>query len=117
MKKFFAVFLAVCLMAEAYAGPQDAYDKTTDWKKIGWMQKGMEATKGMLNDPDSAKFRGVYFHQGADGAPMTCGEVNSKNGFGGYAGFQKFVSAGSTDLTLLERQAEDFSAIWKRFCR
>jgi hypothetical protein len=43
-----------------------------------------------LKDPDSAQFRyGPY-----DIFPelkLACGEVNSKNSFGGYTGFQRFV--------------------------
>lgn len=117
MKCILVAIAAFGLVSVAYAGPQDAYDKTTDGKKIGWMQKGMEAAKAKLKDPSSAQFRGVYFNQGADGIPMTCGEVNSKNSFGGYGGFQKFVSAGKSDLTFLEEQVADFSTVWNRFCQ
>jgi hypothetical protein len=45
-----------------------------------------------LRDPASAQWRGVYIAHGADGKTRVCGEVNSKNGYGGYAGFQPFVS-------------------------
>ncbi|MBV5329429.1 MAG: hypothetical protein JZU65_17695 [Chlorobium sp.] len=117
MKKILMTIAALWLVTAAYAGPQDAYDKTMDGKKIGWMQKGMEATKAKLKDPSSAKFRGVYFHQGADGIPMTCGEVNSKNSFGGYGGFHRFFSAGKSDLTFLEEQVADFSTVWNQFCQ
>ena len=117
MKRIFVALAALGLVSVAHAGPQDAYDKTTDGKKIGWMQKGMEATKAKLKDPSSAQFRGVYFHQGANGIPMTCGEVNSKNSFGGYGGYQKFVSAGKADLTFLQKQVADFSTVWSRFCQ
>lgn len=64
----------------------------------------VEATKkevlGMLKDPDSAKFRKVevkdHHWKSPDGKyfveiKAVCGEVNSKNGFGGYAGFSPFV--------------------------
>ncbi|WP_373988114.1 hypothetical protein [Duganella sp. BuS-21] len=40
-----------------------------------------------LSDPESAKFRSIGFN------PKTktlCGEVNAKNSFGGYSGFQWF---------------------------
>lgn len=117
MKIILMAIMALGIVTTAYAETQDAYDKTTDGKKIGWMQKGMEATKSKLKDPSSAKFQGVYFHQGADSIPMTCGEVNSKNSFGGYGGFQRFVSAGKADLTFLEEQVADFPTIWNRFCQ
>jgi len=49
---------------------------------------------------------------------MTCGEVNSKNSFGGYGGFQKFVSAGRAELTFLSEQMTDgdFVEVWNRMC-
>jgi len=100
-----------------FASTEDSYDKTTDAKKIGWMDRGKNAAKAKLKDPSSAKFRKVYFHKGVDGIPVTCGEVNSKNGFGGYGGYQKFVSAGKSELTFLQEQVADFSSVWNRFCR
>jgi len=48
---------------------------------------------------------------------MTCGEVNSKNSFGGYGGYQKFVSAGKAELTFLEEEVSDFNVVWNRKCK
>ena len=48
---------------------------------------------------------------------MTCGEVNSKNSFGAYTGFQKFVSAGKPELTFLQEQVPDFEIVWDRLCK
>ena len=101
----------------SFAGIEDSYDRTTDYKKIGWMDKGMASAKAKLKDPGSAQFRGVYYHSGSDGIPVTCGEVNSKNSFGGYGGYQKFISAGSADLTFLEEQVADFYNLWNTLCR
>ena len=118
MNKIIAVaLLSVVFSANALAGPEDSYDRTTDAKKIGWMDRGKQAAKAKLKDPSSAKFRNVYFHRGADNIPMTCGEVNSKNSFGGYGGYQKFVSAGKPEVTFLQEQVADFSNVWNRFCR
>ncbi len=86
------------------------------WREAAWMEKGKEAVRYLLKDPDSAKFRNVFFHKGPDGVPMTCGEVNSRNAFGAYAGFQHFISAGKPELTYLEEQVTDFAKTWKRFC-
>lgn len=109
--------LGIAFSANALAGTEDSYDRTTDAKKIAWMDKGKQAAESKLKDPSSAKFRNVYFHRGADNIPMTCGEVNSKNSYGGYGGFQKFVSAGNSELTFLEEQVADFNNVWNRFCR
>jgi len=87
-------------------------------REFVWMERGKDAAKAKLKDPDSAKFRNVYFHQGKSGVPLTCGEVNSRNSFGGYGGFQKFISAGSADLTFLQEQmdASEFAKAWNKMC-
>ena len=45
-----------------------------------------------LKDPDSAQFRNVrgFAFSGPGGGYVVCGEVNGRNSFGGYAGFQPF---------------------------
>lgn len=94
-------------------------DNTTDPKQIGWMELGMKLVKAKLRDPDSAVFRNVYFHQGATNAPTTCGEVNSKNGFGGMAGFQRFLSAGRAEFTLMPGDMSspaEFEKVWAALC-
>lgn len=52
----------------------------------------------LLNDPDSAQFRDV---RRADETTV-CGEVNAKNGFGGYVGFTPFIGnvAGDGEVTV-----------------
>ena len=47
----------------------------------------LEALKGRLKDPDSAKISAVKIS--ADGKTV-CGLVNAKNGFGGYTGDSVF---------------------------
>lgn len=63
------------------------------------------AVKREMRDPDSAKFSDVTVN-----VESACGFVNSKNGFGGYAGRQPFVVVGSNaetaDVTLIEATAE-----------
>ena len=52
-----------------------------------------QAVLQQLKDPDSAQFRDVFTSPvlNKDGAPLAiCGEVNAKNSYGGYTGFQKF---------------------------
>lgn len=85
-------------------------------KEMVWVEKGKDAVKARLKDPDSAKFREVYFFRGKDNIPMTCGQVNSKNSFGGFSGFQHFVSGGSAELTFLEKEVKDFHKAWNRYC-
>ena len=51
-----------------------------------------------LKDPDSAKFRNVIINKVENKAPNSkpirlavCGEVNGKNAFGAYSGYQQFA--------------------------
>jgi hypothetical protein len=114
-----AWLLVVCCLASdiAFSGQEDADDKTTDSKKIAWMRKGMEAVRQKLKDPRSAEFRNVFFNQGSKNVPDTGGEVNSKNAFGGFTGFQRFISAGQTDLTYLEEEVDGFPDVWRHLCQ
>lgn len=91
----------------------------TDLQKWEWAERGKDSIKNRLKDPDSAQFRNTFFHYGSSLVPVTCGEVNSKNSFGGYAGFQRFISGGSAEVSYLEgdmKNAEEFSKVWLAFC-
>ncbi len=73
-----------------------------------------DGVRSRLKDPASAEFRNVLFKR-HEGTPIVCGEVNSKNGFGGYTGFQHFVGAGE-DLVYLEEEVSDFAQVWNEMC-
>lgn len=90
----------------------------TKAREVAWVERGKNAARSKLKDPDSAQFQKVYFYEGKDGVPITCGQVNSKNSFGGYGGFQRFVSAGSAELTFLEEQmaSSEFTKVWNQMC-
>jgi hypothetical protein len=50
-----------------------------------------------LKDAPSARFKDIYVSAWTDDhdgkiKPVLCGEVNAKNSFGGYSGFQPFVA-------------------------
>ncbi len=69
-----------------------------------------------MRDPESAKFSNVTLRQ-RRGHEVLCGDVNAKNGFGGYGGVRPFV-ASNTALTI---QGEDLSgaawdALWSDLC-
>lgn len=51
------------------------------------------AVKSQLVDAESAQFRNVQKNRTLD---IWCGEVNSKNRMGGYAGWQKFAAFAPT---------------------
>jgi hypothetical protein len=52
-----------------------------------------------LKDPESAKFRNLRFVK-YNGRTLVCGELNAKNSFGGYVGFESFI-AGQTSWKLM----------------
>ena len=110
--------LLIALMAgqTSFAEAKDYYDSTYDAKKKQWMNIGKGMVKAKLKDGDSAKFRRVYYTMTPYDIPATCGEVNSKNSFGAYTGFQRFLSGGQLSLTYVEEQVVDFDKVWKELC-
>lgn len=99
-----------------FTAPDDSHGETTDVQELLWVERGKQVVKSKLKDPNSAEFRNVFFHRGSDDIPVTCGEVNSKNSFGGFGGFQKFISAGSAEMTFLEEEVSDFWNLWNTLC-
>jgi hypothetical protein len=68
-------------------------------------ERGKDAVRATLKDPDSALFRDVEFYR-FTGA--TCGQFNAKNSMGGYVGYRKFVVTQTGKLSV---QGEiDFSS-------
>lgn len=67
------------------------------------------ALKNFLKDPDSAEIRN---HNG------NCGEVNSKNSFGGYSGFKRFIA--SPAIVAIEGEnmdSDEFQKAWDQACK
>jgi hypothetical protein len=66
-----------------------------------------------LRDPGSAEFSMLSVHQ-VGPRRVVCGWVNAKNGFGGYAGPERFV-AGMDALPLLSGVDDEagFEAAWR----
>lgn len=104
----FVIVTALCTAAHAESAPA--------WKKQAWIQRTEDTIRQKLKDPDSAKFRNaafVRFHN----APLVCGEVNSKNGFGGFTGYQHFIGGGQTMAFLEEDFAPgEFAKVWNKIC-
>jgi hypothetical protein len=101
-------------MVVCATGQADADQKA---KESAWIARCQGAVQAKLKDPGSAQFKEVYFYRSKEGTvPVTCGKVNSKNSFGGYGGFQRFVSAGTPEMTFLEEEVTDFVPVWNTFC-
>lgn len=75
-----------------------------------------EAMKASLKDPASAKYQNVFAHPVTKnpGAFAFCGEVNAKNGFGGYTGFERFIAGPGIAVT--ESSMPDFGTAWSQLC-
>lgn len=55
----------------------------------------LAVVRDSLKDPDSAKFRRLQAYRASNGTVRVCGELNSKNSYGGYNGFTRFAVSGA----------------------
>lgn len=69
--------------------------------------KTKEIVLSSLKDPNSAQFQNVKGY---------CGEVNAKNGFGGYIGFKRFYVSGNQAVFETEDNLLDFENEWRTRC-
>jgi len=91
--------------------------KRREWLRINALiVNAQDSVKRLLKDPDSAKFRNIFVNKSKKGFTVVCGEVNAKNSFGGYTGFQRFISGGTPDTTFLEESVADFPNAWNMLC-
>ena len=93
-------YLALLAMVLATAGIGQTSVLTTGQRAEGevMVAKAGGLLADSLRDTSSAKFRDVFLQKtvGRDGNEHVslCGEVNSKNGYGGMSGFHKFMLIG-----------------------
>lgn len=67
------------------------------------------ALKKFLKDPDSAEIRNRIGN---------CGEVNSKNSFGGYTGFRRFIANSAVVAVDGENMdSDEFQKAWDQVCK
>lgn len=66
--------------------------------------------KRLVKDPSSVQFRNQR---------GSCGEVNSKNSYGAYTGFQRYIAV--SGMAVLENDsgisAQEFQQTWSKFCQ
>lgn len=89
--------------------------KQTETQKTLTIHRGQTVIKSKLKDPDSAQFRNVLYSD-AGGTPVACGEVNSRNSFGGMSGHQRFIAAANRGIAFLEEEVDDFATVWNKMC-
>ena len=77
-------------------------------------QLGEKYVKEKILEPNKAQFRNQFVGKG--GAP--CGEVNAKDAFGAYLGYQRYISV-ARELTMLAQDLppDEFEESWQEMCR
>ncbi|MAR55992.1 MAG: hypothetical protein CMM93_02310 [Rickettsiales bacterium] len=90
--------------------PAYAADNADDF--IYLTKKGLEKR---LKDPDSAEYRNVRYNGGQPHSAV-CGEVNSKNSYGGYTGFVPFFGVGDAVFMPSDGKGE-FVETYNLLCR
>ena len=91
--------ILICIVlftsASALAGETSKPSKSTLDLEV---QAALAKARYNLKDPDSAKFRNLFKYVNSRGFTVVCGEINSKNSYGAYAGFERFAatSAGAS---------------------
>lgn len=72
-------------LVAAIAGLFVFWIKYEEWIKI---PRAREPVRALMKDPDSTQFKADYL----EGDGWLCGELNSKNEYGAYVGFKRFMS-------------------------
>ena len=77
------------------------------------IERVKDVVRARLRDGGSARFRKAVF---VNKTKVVCGEVNAKNGFGAYSGFQYFIS--NTALTIFQTDMDynEFVKTWNNLC-
>jgi hypothetical protein len=107
-----------CALAVALAAGLAACGKSEQEKRreeaATLTRLGEKYVREKVLEPASAQFRNQFI--GKQGAP--CGEVNAKDAFGAYIGYQRYISV-ARDLTLLAQDVApaEFEASWAQLCQ
>ena len=110
MLKLIGVLPVVLLLAACGQSEAEKARSAAAMTEIRYQRVAREFVTGVLKDPGSAEFRNQRGF---------CGEVNSKNSFGGYVGFKRFIAA-TKDMVVFEKDGRltpsEFEQAWARHC-
>jgi hypothetical protein len=73
----------------------------------------LDVIRSQARDPSSAQFRNVWAMEDM----AVCGEVNARNGFGGYSGFVPFFGIGTAVYTAESGGEKFFAENYSRHCK
>lgn len=82
-----------------------------------YLYPAKEQMKTLLKDTDSARYENVNAYKTVlDNRTIYafCGEVNAKNGFGAYGGYERFLA--TSVLAEDESEYSDFDSVWNVMC-
>lgn len=107
------LLLALAVMA-AVAGCGETPAQKKHKEATALIVMGEKYVKEKIREPASAQFRNQFIGKG--GAP--CGEVNAKDAFGAYLGYQRYISV-ARELTMLAQDLppHEFEESWQEMCR
>lgn len=90
MRKF-GLVVATLLFGSSHTLAQEVVDQSGSSLPPELLQAVVKAVADVVKDPSSLQLRNLSRFKpiGAD-YEAVCGELNAKNGFGGYVGFQAF---------------------------
>ena len=71
------------------------------------------AVRARLKDAQSAEFHNLIVAAGK----VVCGEVNAKNGFGTFAGNERFIYSGGVVIMQSDNLFSGFDKSWYNRCR
>lgn len=72
--------------------------------------KAQNQIKEFMKDPDSTQFRNVKEIVNTQGSKVLCGQINSKNSYGGYVGFKPF-SYSNDGLNIIDMNRPSYEQI------
>jgi hypothetical protein len=107
-----ALLALLVLLAIAACGETPAQKKHREATVL--IAMGEKYVKEKIREPALAQFRNQFIGKG--GAP--CGEVNAKDAFGAYMGYQRYISV-ARELTMLAQDLppDEFEESWQELCR
>jgi len=108
----FSVLMLVFLFGLVTCVMRDTPSSVSQTNELDSKIAGRDNVLNRLRDPDSAVFAGERL--GENG--VLCGQVNAKNGFGGFTGQKRFISSGSGALIEGDIDLVSFAAAWQKAC-
>lgn len=110
------IFFLAATSGNKSSPKSESTESTTYKQNYTLIARAEIEVRDKLKDPDSAKFGFSWSNKVVGGEEYVCGSVNSKNGFGGYAGERKYIYSSSQKSAFFEESGAEFKKIWMKLC-